>query len=108
MHKNLNAEEIAILEEAALHIDPPSAEVESDLRGAGYWLLPRSLARILRPLAGKQYLGLVWRPARQDAKILVGKAQAKVNLPGRTFLTSSRCPTVARRRERRGARAFHI
>ena len=28
MHKNLNAEEIAILEEAALHIDPPSAEVE--------------------------------------------------------------------------------
>ena len=28
MHKNLNAEEIAILEEAALHIDPSSAEVE--------------------------------------------------------------------------------
>jgi hypothetical protein len=28
MHKNLNAEEIAILEEAALHIDPASAEVE--------------------------------------------------------------------------------
>ena len=28
MHKNLNAEELAILKEAALHIDPPSAEVE--------------------------------------------------------------------------------
>jgi hypothetical protein len=28
MHKKMNAEELAILKEAALHIDPPSAEVE--------------------------------------------------------------------------------